>query len=118
MFTLTTRTDITSGFIAGEDREFSFTFIMVEFDNGARYALRDSDICSMYENQYGFVQSRDQAEIDATQARRIAKMNAAIAGGKRLDLAECWYEIEPAYGSEAYINRPSLTEILQKVYGK
>lgn len=113
MFKLYARTDITSGFIAGEDREFDFSYIIAEFDNGARYALRDSDVCSLFENSYGFAQRRDAEEIEALQQRRIAKMQ-----GKPLNLAECWYEIEPVYGSDAYINRPRLAEMMELIYKK
>lgn len=33
-----------------------------------------------------------------------AKVNAALAAGKPLTAA-CWFEVDPAYGSDAYINQ-------------
>ena len=33
-----------------------------------------------------------------------AKVNATLASGKALT-ASCWFEVDPAYGSDAYINQ-------------
>lgn len=115
MFNITTQTNLTSGHIAGEDREFYYTAIIIEFDNGVRYQLRDSEIEHMYENNHGFLQSRNPDDVLQQQNRRIDKINSLIGTGQKINLEENWFEINPVYGSEAYLNRPTLSEMLDKV---
>lgn len=111
--TIYSRSDIITDRIAGEDRELEFSYIIAEFDNGARFQLRDSEISYAYENQYGFYQRRDPEEVQKQQDKRIAKINAHLAAGGSLN-KEHWFEISPRYGSEAYLTRPSLAEMLEK----
>lgn len=110
-------TNLTSGYIAGEEREFYYSSIIAEFKNGARYQLRNSEIEHAYENSYGFYQQRDIAEVDKKQHKRITKINKHLAAGGSLNM-DHWFELMPRYGSEAYNNRSNLDELLNKAYGE
>jgi hypothetical protein len=45
-----------------------------------------------------------RAEASAKAERLAARVNAALAAGTALDSA-CWEEVDPAYGSEEYVNQ-------------
>ena len=50
----------------------------------------------------GFADIRETAK--AIVEDLAAKVNAALASGKALT-ASCWFEVDPAYGSDAYIDQ-------------
>lgn len=43
-------------------------------------------------------------EVKAIVEDLVAKVNATLTAGKPLTAA-CWFEVDPAYGSDAYINQ-------------
>lgn len=104
-------TNLTSGFIAGEEREFYYSSIIAEYSNGARYQLRDSEIPHAFENSYGFYQLRDVDTVEALQLKRTNKIRNHLLAGGELNM-DNWMEIMPVYGSEAYNNHKSLDDLL------
>jgi hypothetical protein len=93
------RTNDSSVFIDGLDRKVSYSFIVAQTANGARYILNDSET-----NHYYFTKATGFKRIDNDVV--YAKMNKLVdkinAKGT-IDL-QYWTETSPEYGSHRYLN--------------
>lgn len=93
------RTNVSSVFIDGLDREVEYSIIIAQTVNGARYILNDSEA-----NHYYFTKATGFKRIDADVV--YAKMNKLvdkINTKGTIDL-QYWTETDPEYGSHRYLN--------------
>ena len=99
------RTNLDSINVDGSDHEVSYSHVMLELDNGARYLLNNSET-----NHYGYNKSTGLLRFDndvvyARMSVLVDRINDAIStGGKDAINFKNWIAIEPAYGSDRYCN--------------
>lgn len=92
--------------VSDDGREFigEQYFVVIENEAGRRFRhqstfLGAKQIVCPETGESGFVDLRGEA---SAKAKRLAeRVNDALAAGQRLD-AGCWFEIDPAYGSDEY----------------
>ena len=82
-------------------------YVLVENEAGRRFRHNatfrgaESLICE----ETGEVNFADLREEASGKADRLAaRVNAALQAGRALDSA-CWYEVDPAYGSDEYVSQ-------------
>lgn len=82
-------------------------YVLVENAAGRRFRHNKSfagvEVIQCEETgETGFQDLRN--EVMATVEDLAAKVNATLAAGKPLTAA-CWFEVDPAYGSDAYVSQ-------------
>lgn len=79
-------------------------YVVIENADGRRFR-HERNFCNTKANscEYGDFFSDLSQEAKAAVERLSARVNAALAAGKRLSAAS-WYEVQAAYGSKAYID--------------
>ena len=82
-------------------------YVLVENAAGRRFRHNKSfagvEVIQCEETgETGFKDLRN--EVMATVEDLAAKVNATLASGKPLTAA-CWFEVDPAYGSDAYVSQ-------------
>ena len=82
-------------------------YVLIENAAGRRFRHEKSfagvDVVECEETgETGFADIRQ--DVVAIVEELAAKVNAALASGKALT-ASCWFEVDPAYGSDAYIDQ-------------
>jgi len=82
-------------------------YVLVENAAGRRFRHNKSfagvEVIQCEETgETGFKDLRN--EVMATVEDLAAKVNATLAAGKPLTAA-CWFEVDPAYGSDAYVSQ-------------
>lgn len=79
-------------------------YVVFEANDGSRYSHREGrlNVVRCFDEEEGLVFYRqDDGAAERFAIGLAARVRAAVAAGRRLDL-ECWDELDPAYGSEAY----------------
>jgi hypothetical protein len=81
-------------------------YVQIEDTDGRRFCHDSSfsgvevSVCD-YSGETYFIDRREQA---IAKAERLAtRVNAALKAGRGVDF-DCWSEVDPAYGSDAYIS--------------
>jgi hypothetical protein len=82
-------------------------YVLIENAAGRRFrhekSFAGAEVVECEETgETGFADIRETAK--AIVEDLAAKVNAALASGKALT-ASCWFEVDPAYGSDAYIDQ-------------
>jgi len=82
-------------------------YVLIENAAGRRFrhkkSFGDVEVIQCEETgETGFVSVRN--EVRAIVEDLAAKVNATLAAGKPLT-ADCWFEVDPAYGSDAYVSQ-------------
>ena len=87
-------------------------YVLIENEAGRRFRHNKSfagvEVIECEETgETGFQDVRN--EVKAIVNELIIKVNAALASGQRLT-SSCWFEIDPAYGSDEYVNQGTEAE--------
>jgi hypothetical protein len=82
-------------------------YVLIENAAGRRFrhekSFAGAEVVKCEETgETGFADIRETAKTIVEDL--AAKVNAALASGKALT-ASCWFEVDPAYGSDAYIDQ-------------
>jgi len=82
-------------------------YVLIENAAGRRFrhekSFAGAEVVKCEETgETGFADIREAAKTIVEDL--AAKINAALASGKALT-ASCWFEVDPAYGSDAYIDQ-------------
>ena len=82
-------------------------YVLIENEDGRRFRHEKSfagvEVIECEETgETGFADIRETAK--AIVEDLAAKVNVALASGKALT-ASCWFEVDPAYGSDSYIDQ-------------
>jgi hypothetical protein len=82
-------------------------YVLIENAAGRRFrhekSFAGAEVVKCEETgETGFADIRETAKTIVEDL--AAKVNAALASGKALT-ASCWHEVDPAYGSDAYIDQ-------------
>ena len=87
-------------------------YVLIENEAGRRFRHNKSfagvEVIECEETgETGFQDVRN--EVKAIVNELIIKVNAALASGQRLT-SSCWFEIDPAYGSDEYVSQGTEAE--------
>jgi hypothetical protein len=87
-------------------------YVLIENEAGRRFRHNKSfagvEVIQCEETgETGFQDVRN--EVKAIVNELIIKVNAALASGQRLT-SSCWFEVDPAYGSDEYVSQGTEAE--------
>jgi hypothetical protein len=82
-------------------------YVIIENEAGRRFRHEKSfagvEVVECEETgETNFIDIREDAKTIV--ADLVAKVNAVLASGKSLT-SSCWFEVDPAYGSDAYVDQ-------------
>lgn len=98
---VSTRSDLTEIYVHGGYEETYVTGITVEFSQGYRFMLVDSEICHTQQDNKGYVVKYSSDEVLKRLDKTIKKIQNHLDNGGKLNHL-LWDSIDPCYGSEAY----------------
>lgn len=84
-------------------------YVVVENEAGRRFhhqvTFNGAEVICNEDTDGETVFFADVRKEASAKAERLAqRVNAALVDGVSLD-SDCWYEVDPAYGSDAYVNQ-------------
>ena len=98
---VTTRSNLTEIYVHGGYEETYVTGIMVEFHQGYRFMLVDSEIYHTQQDKHGYVNKYSTDEVLKRLDNKIKQIQKHLDNGGKLNHL-LWDSLDPCYGSDAY----------------